>query len=134
VGLALALELAQAERQAEGQRLQDLQQLFFDLLEQKIPGSIINGSRKKRLPGNVHVTIPGQDNERLLMALDEAGIMAAAGSACLASSDEPSHVLTAMGVSDADARAALRFTMGRATTEADIRQTVEALAKLISRA
>ena len=66
------------------------------------------------------------------MELDEAGIMAAAGSACLASTDEPSHVLTAMGVSDEGARSSLRFTMGRGTTEDEIRQTVDELARLIA--
>jgi len=109
-----------------------LQQLFFDLLEAQLPGSHINGSRKLRLPNNVHVTLPGQDNERLIMALDEAGILAAAGSACSASSEEPSHVLKAMGLSDEEARASLRLTMGRSTNEAAIRQTVEMLARIIA--
>ena len=65
------------------------------------------------------------------MSLDEAGIMCAVGSACSASNDEPSHVLGAIGLSDADARASLRFTMGRGTTKQEIGQTVEELAKLI---
>ena len=131
IGFARALELAQAVRHDETKRLQDLQALFFNRLEEKVPSVAINGSCKKRLPNNVHVTIPGQDNERLLMALDEAGIMAAAGSACAASNEEPSHVLNAMGVSEADAQSSLRFTMGRATTEADIRTTVDMLARLV---
>ena len=132
IGLATALEYAQAERHPETARLATLQTLFFELLQQKIPTAVVNGSLKKRLPGNVHITIPGADNERLLMALDEAGIMAAAGSACLASSETPSPVLRAMGKSDAEARASLRFTMGRATTESDIRTTVDTLARLIA--
>lgn len=132
VGFAAALDIAQAEKQAESARLLKLQTLFIDQLQKKIPNVIINGSLKKRLPSNVHITIPGQDNERLLMALDEAGIMAAAGSACLASSEEPSHVLKAMGISDADAQSSLRFTMGRGTTESDVRRTVDTLAELIA--
>lgn len=132
VGCATALELAQTERHDETKRLQSLQKLFFDLLGESIPGGVMNGSLKHRLPNNVHITIPGQDNERVLMALDEAGIMAAAGSACLASSEEPSHVLKAMGASDADAQASLRFTMGRATSEADIRRAVSVLAALVA--
>jgi cysteine desulfurase len=75
--------------------------------------------------------LPGQDNERLIFALDEAGILCAAGSACSASSDEPSHVLKAMGISDVDAQSSLRFTMGLHTTEADVRQVVATLAGLI---
>lgn len=132
IGFSVALELAAEIRHEEVVRLQKLQQLFFDELEAKLPGVIINGSRKHRLPNNVHITLPGQDNERLLMALDEAGIMAAAGSACSASDEEPSHVLRAMGISDQDARASLRFTMGRGTTEAHIRAVVDALGRLVS--
>jgi cysteine desulfurase len=102
------------------------------LLSESLPSFVLNGSLKYRLPGNVHLTIPGADNELLLFGLDELGIQAAAGSACNASSDEPSHVLKAMGVSDADARASLRFTMGRTTSEQDIIKTVDALKKLVS--
>ena len=132
IGFSTALQYTQEIRHEETRRLQGLQQVFFDLLEEKIPSAIINGSRKKRLPNNVHVTLTGQDNERILMALDEAGVMAAAGSACSASNEEPSHVLKAMGISDADAQASMRFTMGRDTTEHDIRRTVDILAQLIA--
>lgn len=125
VGLATALELVQSSRQPEIKRLQSLQQHFFKLVGQKTPRAIINGSQKYRLPNNIHLTIPGQDNERLLIRLDEAGIMAAAGSACSASNEEPSHVLRAIGLSDAEARASLRFTMGRPTTPGMIERTVQ---------
>lgn len=131
IGVTKALELAQVHRDAETKRLKALQDLFFDLLEQRIPNIVVNGSRKTRLPNNVHITIPGTDNERILFALDDAGIMAAAGSACSASSEEPSHVLKAMGISDADAQASLRFSMGQSTTEDAIRRTVGTLTKII---
>lgn len=131
IGLATALELVQGRRPEETQRLKKLQELFFDLVEQHIPSAIINGSRKTRLPNNVHITISGADNERLLIELDDRGILCAAGSACSASNEEPSHVLRAMGISDADAQSSLRFSMGRQTDEAAIRQTVETLASLL---
>ncbi|MDB5181753.1 MAG: cysteine desulfurase, partial [Candidatus Saccharibacteria bacterium] len=108
IGFARALELAQEKRGDETRRLQDLQQYFISELKTKISEVVINGSLKKRLPNNVHVTIPGADNERLLFALDERGILAAAGSACSASSDEASHVLYALGLSDERARSSLR--------------------------
>lgn len=127
-GLASALTAAQEMRHAEVERLQKMQAVFMAELEAKIPGIIINGSRKKRLPNNVHVTVPGQDNERLLMQLDEQGIMAAAGSACSASDEQPSHVLRAMGISDADAQASLRLTFGRPTTAAMLSRVAETLA------
>ncbi len=127
IGLAKALDLVQERRHEEVGRLQKLQSLFFGLIEEKFSGAIINGSRKSRLPNNIHVTLPGQDNERLIFQLDAEGILCAAGSACSASNDEPSHVLKAMGKTDAEAQSSLRFTMGSGTTEADIRRTVDAL-------
>lgn len=131
IGFAAALDLVQNRRHEEIVRLEELQKLAFDLIEAKIPGARINGSRKYRLPNNIHITIPGQDNERLIMALDEAGIQAAAGSACSASNEEPSHVLKAMGISDEDAQASLRLTMGRATTKNSITTAVNTLARLV---
>jgi len=133
VGFARALELAQAKRHDEGRRLGDLQELALGLVVQELPAAIVNGSRKHRLPNNIHLTLPGQDNERLLVQLDELGIQAAAGSACSASTDEPSHVLRAMGISDADAQSSLRFTAGRTTTDADIQQLVSALNYIVNK-
>ena len=132
IGLATALDLAQSNRHQEGERLRILQSNFFDLIESQIPAARINGSKKYRLPNNVHLTIPDSDNERLLIQLDEAGIMAAAGSACSASAEESSHVLHAIGLSDAEARASLRLTMGRGTTEDEIRHCSKVLSEVSS--
>lgn len=127
MGFARALELVQTRRHEEARRLQGLQTRFFELLMIQTPTVIVNGSRTHRLPNNVHITLPGQDNERLIFALDEAGILCAAGSACSASNEEPSHVLRAMGVSEADVQASLRFTMGLQTSEAQLTQVIAAL-------
>ncbi len=131
VGFAEALAIAQADRRNEAHRLNELQNSFFDQIIRNHPEVVINGSRKHRLPNNLHVTFPGQDNERLLMQLDEAGIMAAAGSACSASNDNASHVLLAMGISETDARSSLRLTMGRSTTKEDLDTVLEVLKKII---
>jgi cysteine desulfurase len=131
IGFATALELVQERRADESRRLQGLQQYFYGQLAAQLPQAIINGSQKHRLSSNVHITIPGQDNERLLMALDNAGILCAAGSACSASNEEASHVLMAMSVSEEAARSSLRFSMGRQTTQDEITQTVKTLASLI---
>ncbi len=131
VGFAKALELAQARRTDEAQRLGTLQSLAFQRITEKLPGAVINGSQKYRLPNNIHITLPGQDNERLLIELDGRDILAAAGSACSASDEEPSHVLRAMGVSDDAAQSSLRITTGRETTEADIRTLVDVLDQLV---
>jgi len=127
IGLAKALDLVQERRHEETRRLQTLQTLFFEQLAAHFPEAAVNGSRKHRLPNNVHVTFPGRDNERLIFQLDAAGILCAAGSACSASSDEPSHVLKAMGKTDATAQSSLRFTMGRDTTEGSIHRVTEVL-------
>lgn len=132
IGLATALNLVQERSQNERTRLTELQDVFIKELADKIPSSSINGSLHLRLPNNIHITIPGTDNERVVFALDGAGIQCAAGSACTASSEEASHVLKALGLNDEKARASLRFSMGRATTEKDIRHTVSTLAKIVA--
>lgn len=132
VGLASALDIAQTQRQTEARRLQRLQADFIKQLEVAIPGVVINGSRHKRLPNNVHIAIPGTDNERLLVQLDQVGIMAAAGSACSATKEAASHVLAAMGISEAAARSCLRLTSGRYTTAQQLTQVVHSLSKLLA--
>lgn len=132
VGFAAALVAAQAARRAEARRLQAVQRHFYERLPEFVPGAVVNGSRKHRLPNNLHITIPGTDNERLMYGLDELGIQAAAGSACSASSETPSHVLGACGLSDEAARSSLRFTMGRATVDDDMDRLLEALKSLLA--
>lgn len=129
VGLATALVEAQTMRPAESVRLQQLQQRFIELLQQQVPSAQIHGSLEHRLPNNLSVSFPGQDNERLMMQLDEAGVQVATGSACTASSEEPSHVLAALGLDVPIIRSSLRFSLGRSTTETDVQQTVDLLAK-----
>lgn len=133
IGFAAALTLAQDGREAETERLKSLQDLALKRIAEKLPTAVINGSRVRRLPNNIHLTLPGVDNERVLFALDEQGIMLAAGSACSASSDEPSHVLRALGLDDAAMQSSLRLTMGRGTTPADIETTIDVLTTLVNR-
>ena len=132
IGFAQALDLVQERRHDEVRRLQELQNDFCKQLEIYFPEAIINGSRKTRLPNNVHVTFPGKDNERLIFQLDTAGILCAAGSACSASSEEPSHVLKAMGIAERNAQFSLRFTMGLQTTETDVHRTIETLVGILN--
>ncbi len=125
VGFATALELAQSKCRDESDRIGKLRRQFLQNLSKAVPSAVVNGDNT--LSNFVHITIPGVDNERLVMELDEVGIQCAMGSACSASSDEPSHVLTAMGRSDAEARSSLRFTMGRGTTEAAVKDVIQQL-------
>ena len=129
IGFANALQFVTRDRKDDTERLHALQQLLIHELLTTLPNVRINGSLKHRLPNNVHITIPGADNERLLYELDEAGIQAATASACSASKEEVSHVLHALGLSDNEARASLRFSMGRQTTEQAVRTLVKTLAK-----
>lgn len=126
-GFVRALQLVQQNRQAETKRLQELQHNFIKQLPDAWQ---LNGSKTHRLPNNLHITIPGTDNERLLIQLEMAGILAAAGSACSAQKGAPSHVLKAMGLKDKDARASLRFTMGGQTTKHQLDYLLETLVKL----
>jgi cysteine desulfurase len=130
VGFAAALDAAQTMRHEEAKRLIEIQSYAYQQISEKLPSAVVNGSIKQRLPNNLHTTLPGIDNERLLIQLEQAGIIAAAGSACSASSDEPSHVLRAMGLSDTDAQSSVRLTMGRGTTKEDIDVLITKLVEL----
>ena len=127
VGLSKALDLAQKKHAKEFKRLTELRTQFIVNLANKVPGAVINGGKKNQSPHLVSVTFPGFDNERLTMELDERGIECAVGSACSASSDEPSHVLTAIGLSEKQAQATLRFSFGAETTKSDLKKVVAVL-------
>ncbi len=131
IGLGEAIENALDKRDSERKRLESLQQLFYVELKKQLPNAAITAEHAQKLPNLVHLHIPGYDNERLMMALDEKGIECAVGSACSASSDEPSHVLKAIGFSDVQAQSSLRFSMGRSTSEQDVRKTVQTLKGII---
>ncbi len=132
IGLGKALDMAQKIHAAEFKRLTELRKRFADGLTAEMPGAIINGSVKNQSPHLLSVSFPGFDNERLMMELDERGIQCAVGSACSASREEASHVLSAIGLDEPAARSTLRFSLGRQTTESDITTTLEILGRLIS--
>ena len=79
---------------------------------------MVNGDLERRLPGNLNVSFPGADIDRLLLALTDVAL--SSGSACSSATPEPSHVLLALGLSEALARASLRFGLGRGTTPEEI--------------
>lgn len=120
IGLSAALEAAQARRSPEARRVTELRKFFIDELSTATTKLRINGPDKRLAPHIVSVTVPGTDNERLMMELDELGVQCATGSACSASSREPSHVLTAIGLDAGLARSTLRFSFGRYTTKHDV--------------
>jgi len=87
-----------------------------------------------RLPGNAHFVFPGCEGDSLLYLLDSRGVECSTGSACQAGVPQPSHVLLAMGLAEDDARCALRFSLGRSSTPADVDALVEVLAEVAARA
>ena len=132
VGLAKALDKAQSRRKQESKRLAGLRELFLLDLKERTPLVIVNGSDRHQSPHILHLSFPGQDNERLMMQLDELGVQAAVGSACSASKDEPSHVLKAIGLSEALARSSLRFSFGHGTTKSDLKKVAELTGQLVT--
>lgn len=132
VATAAALEEAVAEMEAEQTRLAALRDRLISFIRQ-MPDTLIHTS-EPALPGHVHVSFPGAEGDSLIMLLDVLGIEAATGSACSSGVNRASHVLLAMGVSERDARSALRFTLGRGTTETDIEKLESVLPDVVERA
>lgn len=124
VAFARAVELQLGNLATEMARLSGLRDRLRDGIENAGVGAVWRGHRHNRLPHNLHLTLPGCDGDVLLYLLDERGISVSTGSACQAGVPEPSHVLLAMGVDQSEAKGALRFTLGRDTTEADIDRVV----------
>jgi cysteine desulfurase len=132
VGMALAAENASREQPAEHARLEGLRDQFQTQLL-GFPGVSVNGHPTRRSPKILNVTAHGADGEGLLMNLDIEGVSASSGSACNAGTLEPSHVLTAMGHSRADARASIRFSFGRDSDTQALGFAVQAFAKALAR-
>ena len=97
------------------------------------PKAFRNGDSEATLPNTLNVCFPGYEAESLLMSLDLAGICASSGSACMVGSVLPSHVLLAMGRSPEMARSAVRFSLGRSTTRAEIDAAAQALSQIFAR-
>lgn len=98
---------------------------------EEIPGCVVNGSREHRLPGTLSICIPPVEGESVLIQLDMRGICASSGSACTIGSNAPSHVLTAMGRSELEAKGSLRFSVSPENTLEEMEETVDALKDII---
>jgi cysteine desulfurase len=121
---AVAAEEAVATLGAEAHRLRALRDRALAGLLAALPGALVRGADPAvpgaRLPGNLHLTVPGVDGEELQLRLDAEGVSVSTGSACQAGVTAVSSVLLAMGVPIAEARGALRITLGHTTTDADV--------------
>lgn len=119
-GLGAACKLAIGDLDQEISRLRRIRQLFENTVCDQNRGVTINGDLNRRLPTTSNLRFSGIDGEAFMMALDQKGVCASSGSACLSGSPEPSHVLKAMGLTDEEANASLRFSFGRYVTEQDV--------------
>jgi len=133
VGLGTAAAIASEEFEQENKRIAALRDKLLEKILTSIHGVKLNGHREKRLPNNINLSIDGVEGESLLMSLDNKGIGASSGSACSAGSGEPSHVLSAIGLSTEAMSGSLRLTLGRFTTEDEIIYAADVLKEVVYR-
>ncbi|WP_438855040.1 cysteine desulfurase family protein [Agromyces sp. M3QZ16-3] len=132
VAFATALRLADDERADAAARATAAAARFRGLVATAVPEAVPTGHPDRRLPGTVSYVFPSTGGEAVLLELERRGVIVSSGSACAAGSDDPSHVLTAMGVSPDVARTAVRFSFGGDVTEADATTAAGALAEAVS--
>ena len=113
VGFATALELAEAERVEASARVSAIRDRFIARVLERIPSARLTGDPVHRLAGTASFTFAGTSGEAVLLELERRGVVSSSGSACAAGSDEPSHVLLAMGIAPEVAQTAVRFTFPR---------------------
>ena len=133
VGFAKALEIAIKEKNLEVERLTLLRDRMIKGILEKIPESFLNGHPTKRLPNNVHISIPKIDGEAVMVYLDREGIYVSTGSACTSRNSGPSHVMLAIGKSSEAAEGSIRFSLGKHTKKSDVDFTIKILTKTIKK-
>lgn len=132
VALAVALSEAEAERVETAVRLSTLRDEFIDAVLSECPGAQVTGPRQSRLPGHASFVFPRINGETVLLELESRGIVCSSGAACAAGADEPSHVLTALGMGEELARTAVRFTFGPDVTGAEIAAAAQAVRESVA--
>lgn len=132
----VAVQLAVDHRTEVAKRVAALRDDAVDAVLRAVPDAELRGDPDPagRLPGNAHFTFPGCEGDSLLYLLDARGVECSTGSACQAGVPQPSHVLLAMGVSQEQARGALRFSFGHTSTEADVDALAGAIGPVVARA
>jgi cysteine desulfurase len=133
VAFGKACELAAATLEAHAEHVRVLRDHFEGRVLSEVPGVSINGDPENRLPNTTNLAFENVDSEALLLLLDEQGVCCSAGSACTSGSINPSHVLKAMGHSDAHARSSLRISFSKYNTLPETDDAVAALAKAVAK-
>ncbi|NWG22194.1 MAG: cysteine desulfurase NifS [Chloroflexi bacterium] len=131
VGMAMALQLAEERRAQDSAHCARLRDRLVEGVLASVPGTRLNGHPARRLPNNANLSFDGVEGESVLLLLDQRGIAASSGSACTSGSLEPSHVLTALGLTSDEALGAVRFTFGRDNTDADVTAVLDALPVIV---
>ena len=131
VGMGKATAHCQVQMNVDNVLQSALRDRIIEEVLQQIPSAILNGSRENRLPNNAHFSFDGIDGEQLVASLDLAGFACSIGSACASGQLEPSHVLKAIGLSDAKALGSLRVSVGRSNTKEQIQAFIEQLHKKV---
>lgn len=132
IGMARALELADASRKTEVRRLAELRNLLQRQLVEAFPDAVLSGHQKHRLAGHLHISFPGIDAERLVFGLEARGILVATGSACAANKGTRSHVLTAIGLDAETADGSLRLTLGKSTNSETVQQAARGIIEVVT--
>ena len=133
VGLGRAAELARKSMDREGERVRRLRDWFEQEVQRRIPEVSINGRADSRLCNTSNLRFAGAEAEGLIINLDLAGVACSTGSACSSGAIEPSHVLTAMGLSPAEAFECLRFSLSKDTSREDLARVLDLLPDLVAR-
>lgn len=131
VGLGKAAQLGKQRLPGELMRLTALRNRLYEKLSSRIDRIAPNGDMRQRVPQNLNIRIEGIDNEPLLLAMNEAGIIAAGGSACNAQETLASHVLTSIGCDLKEAKSSIRLSFGYMTTDKDIDYAAEVIPGLV---
>ena len=127
VGLGKAAEIARTSLATDAQRIASLRDNLEHGLLDRVPQIRVNGSQTPRTPNTTNIMFSGIEGEALVIALDLKGLACSVGAACSSGAVEPSHVLTAIGLSKEEAKSSLRFSLGRHTTESDIDFALEVI-------
>jgi cysteine desulfurase len=133
VGLGRAAELVMENLESDGLRLAGHRDRFEKALLTLLPGVRVNGSVQRRVPNTSNLSFDAAGGEALVIALDLRGLMCSSGAACSSGAVEPSHVLTAIGLSADQARSSLRFSLGRPTTDHEIDEAIRIIPPVVER-
>jgi cysteine desulfurase len=132
-GMAVAAEFVERDREQEQARERNMRDQLWQEISEQISPVVLNGDTHQRLANTLNISLPALDSETMLMALDLEGVCASSGSACMVGSVVASHVLLAMGLPLALAQSAIRFSIGKYTTEEEISATAGIVSEIVQR-